>query len=78
VRPRRLTITGSDEPGTDERLPGRRSPLRHSATPAPGGGTPMAATRIFVNLPITDQATTRAFWTALGYTFNARPSHGRR
>ncbi|MFR9805947.1 VOC family protein [Pseudonocardia sp. RS010] len=31
----------------------------------------MATTQIFVNLPITDQATTRAFWSALGYTFNA-------
>ncbi|WP_433502385.1 VOC family protein [Pseudonocardia halophobica] len=31
----------------------------------------MATTQIFVNLPITDLATTRAFWTALGYTFNA-------
>jgi predicted lactoylglutathione lyase len=30
----------------------------------------MATTLIFVNLPIKDQATTRAFWTALGYTFN--------
>ena len=31
----------------------------------------MATTQIFVNLPIDDQATTKAFWTALGYSFNA-------
>ncbi|MCW0214922.1 MAG: glyoxalase [Pseudonocardia sp.] len=30
----------------------------------------MATTQIFVNLPIKDQATTRSFWTALGYSFN--------
>jgi predicted lactoylglutathione lyase len=30
----------------------------------------VATTTIFVNLPIADLATTRGFWTALGYTFN--------
>jgi uncharacterized protein len=30
----------------------------------------MATTNIFVNLQIADIAATRAFWTALGYTFN--------
>ncbi|WP_181780417.1 VOC family protein [Pseudonocardia pini] len=30
----------------------------------------MATTSIFVNLQISDIATTRSFWSALGYTFN--------
>ena len=30
----------------------------------------MATTLIFVNLPVADQSTTRAFWSALGYSFN--------
>ncbi|GAA0948268.1 VOC family protein [Pseudonocardia zijingensis] len=31
----------------------------------------MATTQIFLNLPIDDQKTTKAFWTALGYSYNA-------